>query len=136
MITHEKLPVGLDTIAMDPLTQEEQHFNLPPRKERAQLTQILEVLARIQSVGEADFLGYVRRQAVHLSWGATIILITNQDSEPLLHTLLWLKQTGFYPALILVRPERARRFTTQLQFPIYELWDERELEALAQAAPH
>jgi uncharacterized protein (DUF58 family) len=121
---------------MDPLTQQQQHFNLPARKERAQLLQILEVLARIQPINDGDFLGHVRQQAVHLSWGATIILITNQDSEPLLHTLLWLKHTGFNPALILVRPERARQFTTQLQFPIFEIWDDRELETLALASSH
>ncbi len=129
MITHEKLPVGLDTIAMDPLAQEKRYFSLPPRKERAQLLQILEVLARVQPVDKADFLEYVRRRVVHLTWGATVILITNQESEPLLHTLLWLKRTGFNPTMVFVRPARARQLTTQLEeIPTFEVWGERDVE--------
>ena len=133
MIMREQLPVGLDVLALDPLTQLEQHFKLPPRKERAQLLQILEVLARVQPVDRGQFLENIRQQAVHLTWGATLIIITNQESEPLLHTLLWLKQSGFSPTLLLISPVRKRHLTNRLQFPIYEIWGEQDIELWSQS---
>ncbi len=39
----EKLPVGLHTVALDPLTDTVQAFSLPPRKERGQLLHILDL---------------------------------------------------------------------------------------------
>jgi uncharacterized protein (DUF58 family) len=129
MIMHEKLPVGLDTMAMDPLTQEEQHFKLPARKEKAQLLQILEVLARVQPIDNGQFIDHLRQQSVHLSWGSTIVVITNQDSETLIHTLLWLKQTGYNPTLILVRPQRKLALTTEAVVPTFNVWDEKDIEA-------
>ena len=128
IITYEKLPVGLDTVAMDPLTKGEQHFSLPPRKERAQLLQILEILARVQAVDKAQFLEHVRQQVIQLTWGATVIIITNQESEPLLHTLLWLKRTGFNPTLVFVRPAKAHQLTAQLEIPTFEVWGEKDIE--------
>lgn len=128
MIMIEKLPVGLNTFALDPLTEQERPFNLPPRKERGHLLQILELLARIQSVENTDFLGRVRQEALHLTWGATIIIITNQESEALLHTLLGLRQSGFNPSLVLVSNRRTRQFTPQFNFPVFEIWNEKDIE--------
>ncbi len=127
MIMNEQLPVGLDTRAMDPVTGGERHFNLPPRKERGQLLQILEVLARIQPVDEGQFLDHLRQQVIHLTWGATIIIITNKESDPLLHTLLWLRQSGFNPTLVLVGAKKARQLTAQVEFPTFEVWIEEDI---------
>ena len=127
MVTHEQLPVGLHTSAMDPVTAKEQQFNLPPRKERGHLLQILEVLARIQPVDEGQFLDYVRQQVVRLTWGATIIIITNQESDHLVHTALWLRQSGFSPVLVFVGAKKRRHLTTQFEFPTFEVWVEEDI---------
>jgi uncharacterized protein (DUF58 family) len=132
MLTFEKLPVGLNTTALDPLSQDQQSFQLPPRKGRAQLLQILEVLARVQAGMNTQFLNRLRQAAVHFSWGTTIIVITSGESEELLETLLFLKRSGFQSTLVLVQPP-GRRLTRleqirHLNMPIYRIQREKEIE--------
>ena len=127
MIMIEKLPVGLNVRGRDPLAEQETPFRLPPRKERAQLLQILELLARIQPADEGDFLESLRQEVVHLTWGATVIIITSQESEPLLHTLLWLRQTGYNPTLVLVGPKESGQTAVQLEFPTFKVWSEEDI---------
>ncbi len=85
LVIGDKLPVGLYTMALDPLTNTVQSFRLPPRKERGQLLNILDVLARIESVDAAQvslpFPAWVRQESVHMSWGATLVVIANQLLE-------------------------------------------------------
>ncbi len=101
----EKLPVALTTTALDPLTDSQQRFNLPSRKGRSQLMQILELLARVQAITDKPhFLEDIRRQAVHLAWGTTIIIITSHETEALSKLLLLLKRSGFQLSLVLIQP--------------------------------
>ncbi|ETX01155.1 MAG: hypothetical protein ETSY1_08495 [Candidatus Entotheonella factor] len=132
MVMVEKLPVGLHTMALDPLTNAVQQFSLPPHKEQGQLLRILDVLARIESV-EADqavmtFSEWVQQQSVHLSWGATLMILTNQLSEPLLQVLQGARQGGLKPALVLVRGNRAHPAIRQLNFPVFDIWEEQDIE--------
>ncbi len=128
----DNLPVGLHTMALDPLTGGVQSFSLPPRKEREQLLRILDVLARIESAeaAQADmsFPAWVQRESVHLSWGATLVVIVNQLSEPLLHTLQHVRQSGFKPALVLVRGNRNDLAIRQLNVPVIDIWEEKDIE--------
>lgn len=132
LLGFEKLPVGLATTAFDPLHQAQQSFYLPPRKGRDQLTQILEVLARVQAAANLQFLDRLRQEAVHLSWGTTLIVITSGESEELLETLLLLKRSGFQPTLVLVQPPG--RLQTRLEgvyhlnLPVYRIQREKEIE--------
>jgi len=104
MLTFEELPVGLVTTAIDPIPQKQQQFRLQPEKGRGHLMQILEVLARIEPTDEATFLSTLRREALHLSWGMTIIIVTGHESEALLKNVLLLKRSGFQVALVFVQP--------------------------------
>lgn len=132
MLGFEKLPVGLATTAFDPLHDAQQSFYLPPRKGRDQLTQILEVLARVQSATDLQFLERLRQEAVHLSWGTTLMVITGGESAELLETLLLLKRSGFQPTLVLVQPPG--RLQTRLEsvhnlnLPVYRIQREKEIE--------
>jgi uncharacterized protein (DUF58 family) len=132
MLNFEKLPVGLMATALDPLSQSRQSFHLPPHKGRDQLTQILEVLARVQAATETQFLERLRREAVHLSWGTTVMVITSGESAELLETLLLLKRSGFQPVLVLVQPPgrlQSRPAPIQnLNVPVYRIQREREIE--------
>ena len=89
-----------------------------------------EVVLRFESDLEVLKKSGDRRQkaVVILLWGATVIIITNRESDDLLHTLIWLRQTGFSPTLVLVNPQRSRQLTAQLEFPTYEIWVERDIE--------
>lgn len=134
MITFENLPVGLITTAIDPLIKQRRQFNLPPRKGRGHLIQILEVLARVQAAGDdTHFLESVRAQAVHLSWGTTTVIITSDESLELSQTLLLLKRSGFQVTLVLVQ-SLAGRFEPQteqvrgLGIPIFKIRHEKQVE--------
>jgi uncharacterized protein (DUF58 family) len=135
----EELPIGLITTALDPLAERQQQFKLPPRKGRDYLIQTLEVLARVQPAEtDTHFLEGIRREAVHLSWGTTIIVITSHQSEELSKTLLFLKRSGFQVALVLVDPVRAYRKMYEepiksLDLPIFKIRQEKDIEVWSPA---
>lgn len=130
VLTKEKLPVGFHTTAMGPLNQKIEYFNLPPVKERSQLSQILEILARVQPIdGESeDFLKNLRHRAIHLSWGSTIMVVTGRESDSLYETLLWLKNQGIIPTLVLAErysgPEKRARHL----LPTFEIQEEQDIK--------
>ncbi|MFQ5611449.1 MAG: DUF58 domain-containing protein [Anaerolineae bacterium] len=132
IISREKLPVGLVTDAYDPMAKALTKFRLPARKERAHLMAILEILARVQSADTPPFLDAVRRQAVHLSWGATVVVITARESSDLFDTLLFLNRTGFQVTLVLVQSTPTdpawRQGVEKLGVPVHRVWNERHLE--------
>ncbi len=135
IIIREGLAVGLATQAVDPLEDAATAFSLPPRRERAHLMSILEVLARAQIAPSPalPFPDFLRQETTRLSWGATVIAISGTESDPLYETLAYLRSAGFAVALILVMPPASsddhRQATGKL--PIYRLWREANLETLA-----
>ena len=136
VISQKRLPVGLTTEAWDPLQDQQAHFFLPPRPERAHLMSLLEVLARVQlTPGTSSFVNLLRRESVNLPWGATLTVITGRESRALFDTLVYLKRAGFAVALILVQPQPAHPSTglpdrTELPgVPVHRVWTEQELEA-------
>jgi uncharacterized protein (DUF58 family) len=142
IVLREGLAVGLATQGIDPLQEEQlKTFSTPPRRERAHLMGILEVLARVQTYGPqperesaGDLVDLLRRESVQLSWGGTAILITGQETPELYDALLYLRQRGLAVALILVMPlppdpgTRAHAATLGLQ--IYHVWREEEINLI------
>jgi len=132
----EELPVGLTTRALDPLTEQTQSFNIPPRKGRGHLMEILDILARVQGIAEDHtFFETIRREAVHLSWGTTIIVITSVPSEELAHILLFLKRSGFQVALVIISPremiyrQKREEPVPNLNVPIFKIQNDKDIEA-------
>jgi uncharacterized protein (DUF58 family) len=127
----EGLPVGLTTEALDPLVEDKVRFFLPPRRGRAHLMQVLEVLARAQLAQDAPLTELLRRGSADLAWGSTIVVITGQESAQLLDNLVYLRRAGFAVSLILVRPGRPsvelQRRAGLANVPIHRVWDERDL---------
>jgi uncharacterized protein (DUF58 family) len=132
IIIREGLPTGLITEALDPLSEEQVQFLLPPRSERAHLMSLLEVLARVQIATESSFVDLLRRESVKLSWGATLSVITGRESEELFDTLAYLRRAGFAVALILVQSihpsEELQKRADLLGVPVHRVWRERDLE--------
>jgi len=132
IVVREKLPVGLVTEALDPLSETKTRFRLHPRRERAHLMNLLEVLARAQVTPTAPFIELLRHESVNLPWGATILAITGQESEALFETLIYLKRTGFAVALILVQPTlpspELQSQADLLNLPVHRVWQESDLE--------
>ncbi|MGH2545194.1 MAG: DUF58 domain-containing protein, partial [Ardenticatenaceae bacterium] len=94
IVIREGLPVGLALSAWDPLSDEPTQQTLPPRRERGHLMHLLELLARVQITKGLDFEAMIREQGVHLTWGATLVVITGRESETLFDTLLYLRHAG------------------------------------------
>ena len=136
IIIRERLAVGLATQALDPLQSETTQFSLPPRRERGHLMGILEILARAQTTPTPalPFAEFLRRESTHLSWGATVIAISGAEREDLYDSLVYLRHTGCAIALILVMPappKDAYHRTATGKIPVYRVWREENLEALA-----
>ncbi len=140
IIIRERLAVGLAMQAVDPLEDATAQFSLPPRRERAHLMSLLEVLARAQpaTAPALPFSDFLRRETTRLSWGATVIVISGAESKALYETLAYLRGAGFALALILVMPTGPRQSMTLPEsvafpgkLPIYRVWREAGLEVLA-----
>ena len=136
VISFEKLPAGLVTTAYDPLNERSTSFNLPPHKGQGQLMQILEVLARVEATEDIQFLEYVRRTAIHLPWGTTLIIITSYMSQELQETLLLLKKSGFQTTLVLAQSARLHSGEPEmpiadLKLPIFKIRREKDIEVWA-----
>jgi uncharacterized protein (DUF58 family) len=132
MALREKLPVGLYVSGVDPLTGSGQHFRLPPDRGRGHLMQILEVLARVETSNGPEFLERVQREAMHLSWGTTVVIITSAESEALLNICLLLKRSGLRVAVLLIQPAAYSYAPTKklpaLNIPTILIERERDLE--------
>ena len=156
IVVRERLPVGLVTEAYDPrrgaVTRGEMshaemvrvdRFSLPPRAGQGQLMRLLEVLACVQVVSDAErprgsesaqepggvgFTALLRETAKDLTWGATLVLITGAERPELLDTLFYLRRAGFAVSLILVQPPMAlHRGAGRLGVPTYRIWEEGDL---------
>ncbi len=132
IVVHERLAVGLATQALDPLTERTERFALPPRRERAALIGLLEVLARVQMCQGTNFADFLQQETAHLSWGSTVAIITGRPNEALFDTLVRLRSSGFAVALLLIQqgklsPELRSR-AELLHIPVHSIWQERDLE--------
>lgn len=73
----------------------------PPRKGRAHLTALLEMLARADvAPAESDFPALVREQRAHLAWGTTLVAITGRMSDALLEELIAARRGGLNVAML------------------------------------
>ncbi len=110
IILREHLPVGLVTEAVDPVVGKAREIVMPPRAERAHLVgNLLDVLARVETLPTGSFTALLRRTAVHFPWGASVVVITGTESPALLEMLLYLQRQGLAVALVLAEPGGADR---------------------------
>jgi uncharacterized protein (DUF58 family) len=94
--------VGLVTNGSDPLF-DEIPCPLKPKKGSEHLIHILEILARIKTLGEKPIRPLIQETLKDLSWGTTLVLITGGlIDEETLGLLYHAKKKGINPALILV----------------------------------
>ena len=77
-IVGKRQSVGLSVNGVDPIGTEDKAQALPPRKGRAHLTRILDVLARVRSAPPTPFAQLFQYEAARLPWGTTVILITGR----------------------------------------------------------
>jgi uncharacterized protein (DUF58 family) len=85
----------------DPIGTQDKPQLLPPRKGRAHLTRLLDVLARIRSIPTTPFVQLLQRETPHLPWGTTVILITGSVDDALFDEIFRARRAGLNVVLIL-----------------------------------
>jgi uncharacterized protein (DUF58 family) len=131
-VVHARQAVGLVSNGIDPLAQQGSAPRLQPRRGRANLMRILDVLARIQAGRTVDLLDLIQRESVHLSWGATLIVITPKLDEAFFDVLFQARRSGFDIILIPCGPtpglQRVRQIAATFGFPLVHILSEQDLE--------
>jgi uncharacterized protein (DUF58 family) len=100
-IIGQRQSAGLSVNGADPIGSGEKPQMLPPRKGRAHLTRLLDVLARIRSIPTTPFVQLLQRETPHLPWGTTVILITGSVDEALFDEIFRARRAGLNVVLIL-----------------------------------
>ncbi len=131
-LVERRQAVGLSTNGRDPLADAPRAITLPPAKGRAHLMGTLDILARVEASDTFPFVDLLRRESLHLPWGATAVVITGTETDDLFGALLGLQRKGLNVVLVLVDPQTAfsptRRRAQQVGFQAYALWRERDLD--------
>lgn len=159
VVVREGLAAGLSVLGWDSPTETQYGFSLPPRRERAHLMALLEVLARVDVVDDdhdaakaaADagvpspanagegtggrFAQFLRQETAALPWGTTVAVVSGTATPALLDTLGHLRQRGLAVVLILAR----RAMTAQallerarvLGIRLHHVWVDNDLGSLA-----
>jgi uncharacterized protein (DUF58 family) len=141
-LAEKRQAVGLATNGRDPLqpeTPESETRSLPPahppRKGREHLMHMLDLLARIEiSSGDetVPFLSLLSRKSLGLPWGSTVVVVTAQEVEGLLDTLLALRRRGLFVLLATTCPDRSFALTAQragqIGIQAIRVWSEQDVD--------
>jgi uncharacterized protein (DUF58 family) len=131
-ITAARQSIGLATNGLDPLIDAESPKPIPPRRGRAHLMRVLEVLARIQSSDSEPIIDLLQREIVGLPWGTTVIVITPRLDEALFDRLFQASRAGLSAVLVPCGPVphlmEARQRANYFAFPLYHILSERDLD--------
>jgi uncharacterized protein (DUF58 family) len=85
------------------IPRERPSIAVPPGKGRAHLMRVLEALARAQLRNGQPLASLLRQQAVRLSWGSTVVVVTWGRAMGLTEALIGLRKSGFTVVVLLVR---------------------------------
>ncbi|CAG0929565.1 hypothetical protein TFLX_01363 [Thermoflexales bacterium] len=131
-IIGKRQSAGLSVNGADPIGAGEKPQALPPRKGRAHLTRILDVLARIRSISTPPFAQMLQHAVPHLPWGTTVILITGAVDDIVFDEIFRARRAGLNVVLILCGAvknsveiqQRAKHFG----IPVQHFMRERDLD--------
>ncbi|MCE5259861.1 MAG: DUF58 domain-containing protein [Chloroflexi bacterium] len=131
VLTQQRQTVGISSNGSDPLVDEDSAINLRPNRGAAQLTAILDVLARIELNEQVPFEVILREARLQLRWGGTGVVVTPHATDELVSILLLLKRSGLNIILILVDPQASfaaiKRRMEQAGIETFEVWQESDL---------
>ena len=131
-VVSQRQSTGLIANGLDPLSSDSHPVPLFPRKGRAHLMRVLEILARVRSNETTPFSTLLSQHRVRLSWGTTAIVITGSGDRALLDELIQARRSGINPVLILCGEHPNHRQTAQqvklFGIPVYVFRDERDLD--------
>lgn len=93
---------GLYTNGKNLLEDYQKPIVFPPAKGYAQLMEILEALAKVQAVETHPIETLIHQQAVNLSWGATLVVITGSAPQSLFDQMIQSQRVGLQVVLVLI----------------------------------
>jgi uncharacterized protein (DUF58 family) len=124
--------LGLFVNGEDPLAVDRRVSYLPPRKGQDQLMRALDVLARVEMTDLSPMAQPLQNQRVRLPWGTTLLVISGQAEDALLHELYQARRAGQNVALILVSEmpglAQAQQKARFFGIPALRIHDERDLD--------
>ncbi len=124
--------LGLYVNGEDPLAVDRRVSYLPPRKGQDQLMRVLDVLARAEMTDLSPMAQPLQNQRVRLPWGTTLLVITGQAEDTLLHELYQARRAGQNAELILVGEmpglAQAQQKAGFFGIPALRIHDERDLD--------
>jgi uncharacterized protein (DUF58 family) len=111
---------------------------LPLRRGREHLMHLLDLLARIEVTSEDNavpFLDVLGRKSLGLPWGSTAVIVTPQEVEGLMDTLLALRRRGLVVILALTAPDPApgqfaltAQRAGQIGVQAFQIWSEQDMD--------
>lgn len=131
-IIEKKQMVGLTVNGRDPLKADGVPQPLPPRKGKHHLMRVLETLARVEVLENSKLIPLIQQQRYQLAWGTTLIVITGQANEAVIHELYQARREGQNALLILAgrhsADEAIRQRAKSFGIHIYSIATERDLQ--------
>jgi uncharacterized protein (DUF58 family) len=126
-----------ETMPFDPVTgrllaaegalseSQQQAAPLLPRRGRAHLMKVLELLARVEPMPTSPFAAWLPRATLHLGWGVTVPVITPRAGDEVVQALHQMVRAGFNPVLIVTTPAlhfgRVQAQARQLGYSAYNV---------------
>jgi uncharacterized protein (DUF58 family) len=131
-VTQARQAVGLATNGVDPLNEHRLPMVLPARRGQANLMHILEILARVQHAETIPLVQLIQQEAVHLPWGAALIVVANRIEDGLFDALFQARRRGLNASLIVCgfveNINLIQSRATNFQFPVAHLMTEKDLD--------
>jgi uncharacterized protein (DUF58 family) len=128
----KKQSVGLVTNGSDPLSGGHSIAPLPARKGKAQLIQVLDLLARLQCADSTPLAELIGRESANLPWGTTVAVITGQANEVLFDQIFQMKRHGLQVVLILAGRvtglQHIRQQAERFGVPLHAFASEKSIE--------
>jgi len=131
-VVGKRQSVGLVTNGIDPSVNDGVPPALAPSRGRGHLLRLLETLARIRVAETFPFSYLLERETSNLSWGTTLILITNFFDDQLFDGLFRARRSGLNAFLVQCGPSaiyfEIRKRANYFNFPIHQILDEKDMD--------
>lgn len=131
-IIERKQTTGLVVNGADPFSADLIPQSFPPRKGRAHLMRLLELLARVELAETNPLEEVVRRHRSQLRWGTTILLVTGQADLSLFQEIFQCRRSGLNVLLILCgetpQLQETKARAQQFHISFQHLRDEKDLD--------
>ncbi len=112
--------------------QRERFQPVPLRKGQGHLMRVLDVLARVESTPTISFTELLQREAVYLSWGVTVVLITGKAEDDLFDEIFRLRRRGLDVVLILAgrvaNVQQAKERAELFNIPFFHIRNELDMD--------